>query len=155
MLTRYVEDLKRPVSEVLEECLWDEKSQFFKLSPLPGSPPAPCRAQAVIRETSCSRVAEVACFFTWAFTLSQYFSKSWRASAATSAGLRKIMNPRDAGQGRSYFSARMLDTERIEMHASAPNKRFCFSFWRIGERMEGPPKFETLVLGFIDADVCN
>ena len=31
MLTRYVEDLKRPVSEVLEECLWDEKSQFFKL----------------------------------------------------------------------------------------------------------------------------
>ena len=31
MLTRYVEDLKRPVSEVLEECLWDEKSQFFQL----------------------------------------------------------------------------------------------------------------------------
>ena len=31
ILIRYVEDLKRGVSEVLEECLWDEKSQFFKL----------------------------------------------------------------------------------------------------------------------------
>ena len=31
MLTRFVEDLKRGVPEVLEECLWDEKSQFFKL----------------------------------------------------------------------------------------------------------------------------
>ena len=31
MLTRFVEDLKRGVPEVLEECIWDEKSQFFKL----------------------------------------------------------------------------------------------------------------------------
>ena len=31
MLTRYIEDLKSPVSEVLEECVWHEKSQFFKL----------------------------------------------------------------------------------------------------------------------------
>ena len=26
-----MEDLKRPVSEVLEECVWDERSQFFQL----------------------------------------------------------------------------------------------------------------------------
>ena len=32
MLTRYVEDLKRPVSEVLEECVSDERSELFKLS---------------------------------------------------------------------------------------------------------------------------
>ena len=29
---RYVEDLKRPVLEVLEECVWDESLQVFKLS---------------------------------------------------------------------------------------------------------------------------
>ena len=26
-----MEDLKRPLSEVLEECVWDERSQFFQL----------------------------------------------------------------------------------------------------------------------------
>ena len=31
ILIRFVEDLKRPVLEVLEECLWDEKSELFKL----------------------------------------------------------------------------------------------------------------------------
>ena len=31
MLTRFVEDLKRGVPEVLEECLWDETSQLFQL----------------------------------------------------------------------------------------------------------------------------
>ena len=31
MLTRFVEDLKRGVPEVLEEFLWNEKSQFFQL----------------------------------------------------------------------------------------------------------------------------
>ena len=30
ILFRYVEDLKRPVLEVLEECLRDKKSRFFK-----------------------------------------------------------------------------------------------------------------------------
>ena len=28
---RYVEDLKRPVLVVLEECLWDENSHLFQL----------------------------------------------------------------------------------------------------------------------------
>ena len=28
---RFVEDLKRGVSEVLEECVWDEKSRLFQL----------------------------------------------------------------------------------------------------------------------------
>ena len=28
---RFVEDLKRPVEEMLEECIWDEKSQLFQL----------------------------------------------------------------------------------------------------------------------------
>ena len=28
---RFVEDLKRPVLEVLEECIWDENSQLFQL----------------------------------------------------------------------------------------------------------------------------
>ena len=32
ILIRYVEDLKRPVLEVLEECIWDESLQVFKLS---------------------------------------------------------------------------------------------------------------------------
>ena len=32
ILIRYVEDLKRPVLEVLEECVWDESLQVFKLS---------------------------------------------------------------------------------------------------------------------------
>ena len=31
MLTRFVEDLKRGVPEMLEECLWDETSQLFQL----------------------------------------------------------------------------------------------------------------------------
>ena len=31
ILIRFVEDLKRPVLEMLEECLWDEKSELFKL----------------------------------------------------------------------------------------------------------------------------
>ena len=31
ILFRYVEDLKRPVLEVLEECLRDQKSKLFKL----------------------------------------------------------------------------------------------------------------------------
>ena len=31
ILIRFVEDLKRPVLEVLEECLWDKKSELFKL----------------------------------------------------------------------------------------------------------------------------
>ena len=29
---RYVEDLKRPVLEVLEECIWDERRELFKLT---------------------------------------------------------------------------------------------------------------------------
>ena len=31
ILIRFVEDLKRPVLEMLEECLWDEKSELFRL----------------------------------------------------------------------------------------------------------------------------
>ena len=31
MLTRFVDNLKRPVLEVLEECLWDENSRLFQL----------------------------------------------------------------------------------------------------------------------------
>ena len=31
ILIRFVEDLKRPVLEVLEECIWDENSQLFQL----------------------------------------------------------------------------------------------------------------------------
>ena len=30
-LVRYVEDLKRPVEEMLEECVWDETSRLFQL----------------------------------------------------------------------------------------------------------------------------
>ena len=31
ILIRYVEDLKRPVEEMLEECVWDETSRLFQL----------------------------------------------------------------------------------------------------------------------------
>ena len=31
ILIRYVEDVRRPVEEVLEECVWDEMSRLFKL----------------------------------------------------------------------------------------------------------------------------
>ena len=31
ILIRFVEDLKRPVLEVLEECLWDERRELYKL----------------------------------------------------------------------------------------------------------------------------
>ena len=31
MLVRYVEDLKRPVLAVLEECVWNENSNLFQL----------------------------------------------------------------------------------------------------------------------------
>ena len=31
ILIRFVEDLKRPVLEVLEECIWDENSRLFQL----------------------------------------------------------------------------------------------------------------------------
>ena len=31
IIIRFVEDLKTPVLEVLEECVWDERSQLFQL----------------------------------------------------------------------------------------------------------------------------
>ena len=37
ILIRYVEDLKRPVLEVLEECIRDERRELFKLGKIWGT----------------------------------------------------------------------------------------------------------------------